>query len=191
MAWAPVFNAGFTKPLIRQMLAIMNRDIGSALSYFFPVQVALTAPAAYIPFVEYDLQTAPLVNDPALLLMPSSMDFVEESQDTLEEEIRLYCAVAVSHQEPNAVAEKLEDYILAVRSVWESSFELTNADFYSTEIPLPQPLFPAGAMSPGLEPGSLKELHISGHAFDSLRRNREGLFASSATMLIRVLMEES
>jgi hypothetical protein len=210
MPWTPYSSAQFTKPLILQMLAVMYRDIGPALSYFFPAATPFSPAipgasggAPYLPFVTYMMDSKPIQTPgPALMLVPSSDNADEESQLSLDQDIRLYCAVMCFHQDPNMLAMILQDYVQATRAVWETSFRLTEGDWYATNIPMPPiaggggPLFPAGTNAPGLvdtvsgQPGKLKDLWIAGHAFDDLRKDGP-LFGKQATMLIKAHLDET
>ncbi len=184
MAWQSKFAAKFTKPLIRQIIGIVNRDIQAALDDVSGVAGSLK------PFAQWDLAAVVLVNFPAFVITPHSVEFDAEALGTLKQAVPITCAVAVTHQDANTCAEFVEDYVRAVDEVLNSAWWLSPGDFYLTTLPLPSPLFAPGATSPGLTPGSLTRLFVGGHAYDELRRTRQGLFATAATVSLVCELEE-
>jgi hypothetical protein len=183
MAWQSRWQAEFVKPLVAQLLAIINRDIGAALA-------DVNAAANYGPFVEYDKALVRIKQFPALLLVPAAVKFDAAAQLTRHYTVQLYLSLAVAHQDPQLVADMLEDYCRAVDEVLSSAFDLTPGDFLSVTLPLPSPPFASGATSPGLAEGVLKRLYIDSLAYDELRRPKTALFAQSATMSVICEMEE-
>jgi len=184
MPWQSKYRARFVKPLVAQVMAIIRRDIAAALADVNPA-------AKYPAFAQYDLSLLPVINFPAILLLPQSVEFDKDAQETRHYSVRLYCSLAVRHQDPNQVAGILEDYIAAVDEVLNSAWELTPGDFYRTDLELPSPPWPAGALSPGLQAGSLMFLFSEGHAYDEMRRVSQGLFAKTATCSILCELEET
>jgi hypothetical protein len=183
MAWQSKFAAGFTKPLIRQIAGILKRDMQAALD-----QVS-GAPGSLASFAEWNLATVVEQNFPAIALMPESVEFDPESLGTLAERIKLSAAVTVTHQDPNVCAQSVQDYVRAVDEVLNSAWWLTPSDFELSTLALPSPPYPAGATTPGLP--ALTRLFVAGHAYDELRRTRQGLFATSGTLTVLIELEET
>ena len=52
--WQSYYNAGLSKQIVRQLLAIVSRDIQAALDFVSGV------PGSYAPFAEYDLALLPI-----------------------------------------------------------------------------------------------------------------------------------
>ena len=115
MAWQSKFAAGFSKPLIRQMVGILNRDMRAALDN------VSGAPGTLGSFAEWDLATVATENFPACVIVPLSVEFDAESLGTIAEKIRLLVTVAVTHQDANVCAESAQDYVRAVDQVLNSS----------------------------------------------------------------------
>jgi hypothetical protein len=182
--WTPYYSAGLSKQVVRQLLAVMKRDIQSALDF------VSGAPGSYAPFAEYDLALLPLQQFPAILLTPDTVTFDEEANGTLKQTMRLSCAIAVTHQDRNTLAEMSQDYVRAVRAVLDTLWESAPGDFLLTNLPLPSPPFPSGALSPGLASGKLTKLFADGHTFEEIRRGTQGSFVMAATMSIVVEIEE-
>ena len=185
MAWISYYNAGLSKQVVRQLLAVVKRDIQAALDFVSGV------PGSYAPFAEYDLALLPVQQFPAILLTPDSVTFDEEANCTLHQTMRLTCVIAVTHQDRNTLAEMSQDYVRAVRAVLDTLWESTPGDFLLTNLPLPSPPFPSGALSPGLASGKLMKIFAEGHTFEEIRRRPQSGFAMAVTMTILVELEES
>jgi hypothetical protein len=182
--WISYYNAGLSKQVVRQLLAIINRDVQAALDFVSGV------PGSYAPFAEYDLALLPVKQFPAILLTPDKVIFHEEANYTLHQTMRLTCTISLTHQERNALAEMTQDYVRAVRAVFDTLWESTPGDFMLNNLPLPSPPFASGALSPGLPNGKLLKLFVEGHAFDEVRRNPQSGFTMTATMSVIVELEE-
>jgi len=112
--WTSYYNAGLSKQVVRQLLAVINRDIQAALDFVSGV------PGSYAPFAEYDLALLPVQQFPALLLTPDMVAVDEQANFTLHLAMRLTCVITVTQQDRNALAELIQDYVRAVRAVLDS-----------------------------------------------------------------------
>jgi len=183
--WTSYYNAGLSKQVIRQLLAVVNRDIQAALDF------VSGEPGSYVPFAEYDLAFLPVQQFPAILLTPDTVTFDEAANGTLHQTMRLSCVITLTHQDRNTLAEMTQDYARAVRAVLDTLWESTPGDFLLTNLPLPSPPFPNGALSPGLASGKLMKIFAEGHTFEEIRRGPQSGFAMAATMSIIVEIEET
>jgi hypothetical protein len=183
--WTSYYNAGLSKQVVRQLLAVMLRDIQAALDF------VSGAPGAYAPFAEYDLALLPVEQFPAILLTPDTVTFDEAANCTLHQTMRLTCVIAVTHQDRNTLAEMTQDYVRAVRAVLDTLWESAPGDFLLTNLPLPSPPFPNGALSPGLASGKLMKIFADGHTFEEIRRTPQSGFAMTASMSVTVEVEET
>ena len=183
--WVSYYNAGLSKQVVRQLLAVINRDIQAALDFVSGV------PGSYAPFAEYDLALLPLQQFPAILLTPDTVAFDEGANGSLHQTMRLSCTIAVTHQDRNTLAEMTQDYLRAVRAVLDTLWESSPGDFLLTSLPLPSPPFPHGALSPGLASGKLMKLFADAHTYEEITRNPQSGFAMAASMSVMVEIEET
>jgi hypothetical protein len=183
--WASYYNAGLSKPVIRQLLAVMKRDLQAALDFVSGV------PGSLAPFAEYDLALLPVQQFPAILLAPDTVTFDEEANHTLHQRMRLTGVITVTHQDRNALAEMAQDYVRAVRAVLDTLWESSPGDFLLTSLPLPSPPFPSGALSPGLASGKLTKLFADRHTFGQISGGAQSGFVMTATMSVTVEIEET
>lgn len=181
MPWTPYFAAGFTKPVTQQLVAILYRDMPAALGIINP---------GYASFQEWDLAEQPVQNFPALLIVPREDEFDDQSPFTRAQTIQIALGIAVAHQDPNAVAEMLQDYVRAVDQVITTAWQSTSSDFAS-QLALPAPPFAPGTTSAGVEAGAMKDVFVAAHAYDELRQRPQGLFAKAATINLRMMMHET
>jgi hypothetical protein len=182
--WTSYYNAGLSKQVVRQLLAVINRDIQTALDFVSGV------PGSYAPFAEYDLAFLPVQQFPAILLTPDTVTFDAEANGTLHQTMRLSCVIAVTHQDRNTLAEMTQDYVRAVRAVLDTLWESTPGDFLLCNLPLPSPPFPNGTLSPGLASGKLMKLFAEGHTFEEIRRRPQSGFTMAASMSVMAEIEE-
>ena len=183
--WTSYYNAGLSKQVVRQLLAVVNRDIQAALDFVSGV------PGSYAPFAEYDLALLPVQQFPAILLAPDTVALDQEANGTLHQTMRLTCVVTVMHQDRNVLCEISQDYVRAVRAVLDTLWESTPGDFLLTNLPLPSPPFPAGALSPGLASGKLMKIFVDRHTFEEIRAGAQSGFVMAATMSVIVGIEET
>lgn len=180
--WLPCWQAQFIKPLIRQLVAILYRDMPFALA---------AMSTSYATFQEWDLAESPVQNFPALLITAREEEFDEEQPFSRAQTIQLSLGIAVAHQDPNATAELLQDYVRGVDQVITTMWQATSSDLSLATLPLPSPPFAPGSLSPGLPNGTLKEIHIVAHSYDELRQRAQTLFAKAASMTLKISMQET
>lgn len=184
MAWVSKYAAGFTKPLVRQVCGILKRDLRAALDWVAGVNV--------LPeFVTWQIAKSGLRQFPSVLVAAHDADFDLEAEGTIHMlPVRLAVAVAIAHQQRDVLAERVQDYLRAVDAILRSSFELTPGDFYLNTLALPVPPFPAGAKTPGLVTGSLKDLEIASHSLTEVLESPTEGFLMAGSLVVMAEMEE-
>jgi hypothetical protein len=183
--WTSYYQAGLSKQVVRQLLAVINRDIQAALDFVSGV------PGSYASFAEYDLASLPVQQFPAILLAPNSVTFDEAANFTLHQTMQLTCQITVTHQDRNTLAEVAQDYVRAVRAVLDTLWESTPGDFLLTTLSLPSPPFPNGALSPGLASGKLMKLFADRHTFGEISAGAQSGFVMAPSMSVVVEIEET
>ena len=163
--WISYYNAGLIEAGGAGNSSPSSSAIFRRRSISSPACRALTRP---LPNTIWRL--LPVQQFPAILLTPDTVTFDEEANCTLHQTMRLSCVIAVTHQDRNTLAEMAQDYARAVRAVLDTLWESTPGDFLLTNLPLPSPPFPNGALSPGLASGKLMKIFAEGHTFDEVRR---------------------
>lgn len=122
----PRYQAQFAKPLVNQLIAILQRDQQAALD---AVNAARPPGRELKPFVTFHKEVGRVQNWPALVLVGQETAFNAESDaDLRTQSVRFLCAMAVTGTDPEWLAEDAMDYLRAVDMV------LTSApleDFYA------------------------------------------------------------
>lgn len=213
MAFASFFQAKFTKTLLRQLMAIIQRDATAAIDYVTGV------PGSLRPWVEYSFsayttqvrleKTYAFEQFPFLMMIPRSVDFFDpESVQSRESTNRIEIMVGVANQDRNLMVEQAEDYVRAVDVIVSSLGAQVNNnstpnfnDFY-TPLPLvvPYPQSPAQSVisdglggpvtTDGMQPGSVKACYPVSHEYGEVYR-ASGVLQMTAVMAAHILVEET
>jgi len=185
----PKFQADFLKLLIRQLIAFVQRDIRDALDMVGGIYV--------LPVIaSYQLSPTAITQYPAILMVPDKSEFVREAVGTLQSVSSLLAIVGVQHQDPEVLSELVQDYVRAVDMIFNS---LPLSDFYASW-PISLRILgntnaatnsPAGlAQTTALRSGTVKDLFVSAHVYDEVRRQKQG-FACAASLMLVVDREEA
>lgn len=136
MAFNTAFSAKFTKPLIRQLIAVVQRDIQGALDYISG------ATGVYQPFLQYELAINQIIQPPTLILAPRNDNILNDAaQQALEQVVTVQAEVWLSNQDPNVLAEQIQDYVSALALIFNNLGASVNGaggsecDFY-TALPI-------------------------------------------------------
>lgn len=119
------YQAQFARPLVNQLLAILERDQQAALDI---VNAGRPPGRALSPFAAFHKEAAPIQNWPALVLVAQETSFDAASEaDLRTQSLRFFCAMAITGTDPEWLAEDAMDYLRAVDIVLTSA---PLADFY-------------------------------------------------------------
>ena len=119
------YQAGFAKPLVNQIIAILQRDQQAALEI---VNAARPAGRALKPFAAFYKEAGTVQNWPALVLVAQETAFDAVSDPDLRTEtLRFICAMAITGTDPEWLAEDALDYLHVVDMVLTSA---PLGDFY-------------------------------------------------------------
>jgi len=179
------YQAQFAKPLVTQLLAILQRDQQAALDI---VNGARPAGRDLKPFVAFHKEAAPIQNWPALVLVAQDTAFDAASDPDLRtQSIRFFCALAITGTDPEWLAEDAMDYLRVVDVVLTSA---PLADFY-TPLPIVHRTVPDGSTF-GLDPASARilDLRITRHDLGALVARRGGALARGPQIEFVVELEE-
>jgi len=154
----PRYQARFVKPLVNQLIAILQRDQQEALAI---VNAARPAERALRPFAAFHKELAPIQNWPAVVLVAQETTFESNSDaDLRTQSVRFLCALAVTGTDPEWLSDDAMDYLRAVDMVLTS---VPLGDFYLA-LPINHRTVPAGQTT-GLDPevSRVRDLRIVRH----------------------------
>lgn len=181
----PTYNAQFAKPLVNQLLAILQRDQQAALNI---VNAARPAGRVLAPFVAFHKEAAPIQNWPALVLVAQQTGFDAASDEDLRTQtVRFFCALALTGTDPEWLSEDAMDYLRAVDIVLTSA---PLSDFY-VALPITHVTVPGGTTTP-LDPtvSKVQELRVDQHNLGALVARRGGALARGPQIGFVIQMEE-
>jgi hypothetical protein len=180
----PKYSAQFSKPLVNQLIAILQRDQQAALDI---VNAGRPAGRALLPFAAFFKEAAPIQNWPSLVLVAQQTQFDPNGDIGLRSEtIQFFCALAISGADPEWLAEDAMDYLRAVDSVLVSA---PLSDFYLA-LPIAQTTAPGGVTT-GLPASSkIQDLRVTRHDLGALVRRRGGSFSRGPQIDFEVEVEE-
>ncbi|HZP03137.1 MAG TPA: hypothetical protein VFD30_23010 [Terriglobia bacterium] len=179
------YQAQFAKPLVNQLIAILQRDQQAALDI---VNGTRPASRALKPFAAFHKEAAPVQSWPALVLVAQEIRFdLNSDADLRTQTLRFFCAMAITGTDPEWLAEDAMDYLRAVDIVLSS---VPLADF-TTPLAISHRTVPGG-MTTGLDPANTKllDLRVVRHDLGALVSRRGGALARGPQIEFVVDLEE-
>ncbi|MGD0922108.1 MAG: hypothetical protein ABSA70_10125 [Terriglobia bacterium] len=119
------YQAQFAKPLVNQLIAILQRDQQAALD---SVNAGRPPGRELKPFAAFHKEVMTVQNWPALVLVAQETAFEATSDaDLRTQTVRFICALAIAGTDPEWLSEDAMDYLRAVDIVLTSA---PLGDFY-------------------------------------------------------------
>lgn len=199
MAFNSAFNAKFTKPLIRQLVAVVQRDIQGALDF------VSGAVGAYTPFIQYELSINPVIQPPMLVVAPRNDNILnQDTQQALEQAVTVQAEVWLSNQEPNVLAEQIQDYVAAVALIFDNLGASVSGDYNTGGILCdfynPLPINVRGMIDPGtgqkvttttpLTFGQVTYCYVTELGYTEMVAHKTGAYVMSGGLMLSIGMIE-
>lgn len=180
----PRYQAKFSKPLVNQLIAILQRDQQAALDI---VNAGRPADRALPPFKAFHKEVATVQNWPALVLVAQEISFDAASDaDLRTQSLRFIGAMAISNADPDWLAEDAMDYLRAVDIVLTSA---PLADFYAP-LGINHRTVPGGETT-GLDAtAKIQDLRVVRHDLGAVVARRGGSLARGPQIEFVVELEE-
>jgi len=180
------YQAKLAKPLVNQLIAILQRDQQAALDI---VNAARPPGRELKPFAAFHKEVVTVQNWPALVLAPQEISFDANSDaDLRTQSLRFVCAMAITGADPEWLAEDALDYLRAVDMVLTSA---PLGDFYAP-LDINHRTVPDG-QTVGLDPAvsRILDLRILRHDLGALvARSRSAGLARGPQIEFVIEMEE-
>ena len=179
------YEATFAKPLVNQLIAILQRDQQAALDL---VNASRPPGRELKPFAAFHKEVVTVQNWPALVLVAQENAFDANSDaDLRTQTVRFICALAITGADPEWLSEDAMDYLRAVDIVLTSA---PLADFY-TPLAINHRTVPGGQTA-GLDAAVAKilDLRITRHDLGALVSRRGGALARGPQIEFVLEMEE-
>jgi hypothetical protein len=177
MSYTPAWNATFGKPLLNQLIAIIQRDQAAAISIVNPQLASISyfckGPATRTGF-------------PWLTLAADSAVFDHEASGTRKSVIRVALTLDVGQFEGEMAVDNAQDYARMLDVVVTSA---SSSDF-ETALPIVHLTVPGGWTSPPAA-GSVKEAWVESHNYTSVRPKEIEVPVICVTLKIQFVLEET
>jgi len=178
MAWSKPYSAEFEEQVLRQLVALIYRDQGEALA---SVGVSET-------FKEFDLALVPIVNWPAILVIPAVSEFDPEAMLTRKQWMNFRVVLSVTHQDRNRLTLLAMRYVKAVHWLLDA---ISPGDWHA-QLPLPASPFGEGAVaSIDRSVTNVQRLFVVAHEWGVALRAASGIFAVAVDLPVRIEVEEN
>lgn len=153
MPYTPAYHALFAKPLLNQIIAMIQRDQAAALSLVNPNLASIN---------EFHKSSGFRTAFPWLTLALDGVTFDAEAQTcTRHEKARVSVALDTGQFDQELAQDNAQDYARVLDMVISTA---TSQD-WETALPISHPTVPGGITTPPAS-GSVKEVFVESHRYD-------------------------
>jgi hypothetical protein len=171
-------NALFAKPLLNQIIAIVQRDQGAAISVVNP---------NLQPISEFHKGPGMRTAFPWLQLTTDGIAFDEDEHPfTRSQEVHISAALDVGQFDQELAQDNAQDYGRLLDMIVTSA---SNADWVSP-LPIVHETVPSGTTSPGM-PGSVKVVFVESHRYSLATAQEIQSPVLRVTLAVRFRLEET
>lgn len=179
MSFSAAYNAQFAKPVVNQVIALVQRDQRAALNLVAGTDVLDS-------IAEYRKDFVPSLRYPALVVVARQTSFEPAADPGRREETHsLLLALRVVHHQPDELADRAMDYLRALDMVLSSA---AYADF-ETSLPIEHPTVPSGMTAP-LAAGSTKDVFVRLHDLGELFQSAAGEMLRTPRLVVEIRTQE-
>lgn len=176
MTYAPAYSARFGKPLLNQLIAIIQRDQAAAISIVNPE----LAPIAY-----FSTGPATRTSLPWLTLAADSTVFDGEASGSRKSVTRISLALDVGQFDPQMALNNAQDYARMLDMVITSA----SASDFETPLPICDPAGEGWTSPPAA--GSVKDVFVESHNYSSVRLKEVEAPVICVTLNVQFVLEET
>jgi hypothetical protein len=176
MAYTPAYNAGFVKPLLNQLIAIVQRDQAAAIAM---VNTALS------PISEFHKGPGLRTAFPWLTLAADSIAFAPDVVGPRQSRSRVTLALDVGQFDQEMAQDNAHDYARVLDMIVTTA---TTAD-WETPLPIVHETVPSGTTTPPAA-GSVKEVFVESHAYGLVNLQQMEVPVLRVTLAVQFQMEE-
>jgi hypothetical protein len=177
MSFIPAFNATFAKPLLNQLIAIIQRDQDAVIQVVNP---------ALAPINEFHKGPGIRTAFPWLNLAADSTKFDALASDVRKSLARVTLALDVGQFDQDLAQDNGQDYARVLDIV------ITTAPLsdYTAPLGISHETVPAGTTTPPA-PGSVKEVFVESHEYSLATLNEVQVPVLRATIQVLFYLEET
>jgi hypothetical protein len=178
MAYAPAYpNSLFTKPLLNQLIAIIQRDQQAALQ---------VVNGSLVPITEFHKGPGARTAFPWLTLAADSVAFDRQAGGTRCSQARVTLTLEVGQFDQEMAEDNAQDYARTLDMVVTSA---SLSDF-STALPIVHETVPAGVTTPSA-PGAVQDVFVESHHYGQVTLPGIEVPVLRVTVAVRFDLEET
>jgi hypothetical protein len=166
--WSQAYQAQFAKPLVNQLIAIIQRDQAAALS---AVNAARTADgnAPLDPIQEFHKGPAARTGYPWLFFEIGPNQFVRSDDlTTRRQQVRINLLLDAGQYDQEMAQEDAQDYARLLDMIVTSAGPWPGYADWTTPLPIQHETVPSGLTSPNAA-GSVQEVFVESHVPERVR----------------------
>jgi hypothetical protein len=162
MSWQQAYSAQFAKPLVDQLIAIIQRDQAAALTVINAARAAAGNPAL-APIAEFHKGPGARTGWPWLYLEIASTNFDREADKSVRRhQVRINLALDTGQFDQEMAQEDAQDYALLLDRVISSAGPWPSLADWTEALPIQHETVPAGVTAPNAD-GTVNEVFIESH----------------------------
>jgi hypothetical protein len=162
MSWIQAYNAQFAKPLVNQLIAIIQRDQTSALAVVNAARATNGNPPL-APVAEFHKGPGPRTAWPWLYLEIASTNFDRDADKAMRRyQVRINLALDTGQYDQEMAQEDAQDYALLLDMIISSAGPWPSLNDWTTSLPIQHETVPSGATVPNAA-GTVNEVFIESH----------------------------
>lgn len=177
MGYTPAFNATFSKPLLNQLIAIIQRDQAAALGIVNP---------SLSPINEFHKGPAARTSFPWLMVTANSSAFDQQTLGTRKSVTKAALELDVGQYDQELAQDNAQDYARMLDMVVATA---SLAD-WTTPLPITHETVPGGTTTPP-QAAAVKEVFVAAHAYGVVTVPQVELPVLRVTLTIVFDMEET
>jgi len=162
MPWTQAYQAQFAKPLVNQLIAIIQRDQASALAVVNAAR-AIDGNQSLVAITEFHKGPGPRLGWPWLSLEIGPTNFERgDDKTTRHHEVRINLALDTGQYDQEMVQEDAQDYARVLDMIISSAGPWPSLGDWTTSLPIRHETVPSGTTMPNAA-GTVNEVFVESH----------------------------
>jgi len=162
MSWTQAYNAQFAKPLVNQLIAIIQRDQAAALTVVNAAR-ATNGNQPLCPIVEFHKGPGSRMGWPWLSLEIGPTNFERgDDKTTRHQEVRINLALDTGQYDQEMAQEDAQDYARLLDMIITSAGLWPSLGDWTTSLPIQHETVPSGTTMPNAA-GTVNEVFVESH----------------------------
>jgi len=162
MSWTQAYQAQFAKPLVNQLIAIIQRDQASALGVINAARAA-DGNQPLSPIAEFHKGAGPRTGWPWLYLEIGPTNFERgDDKTTRHQQVRVNLALDTGQYDQEMAQEDAQDYARLIDMIVTSAGPWPALGDWTASLPIQHETVPSGATAPNAA-GTVNDVFVESH----------------------------